>query len=265
VVTSNALTRVLLFEFQLEQLFQNLIGNALRYHGEKLPRIHVAAKMQDPLWLFSVEDNGIGIEPRFREQVLASLSVFTLRPSTPGLEWDSRFASVSSSAPEDESGSSLNEAGVRHFTLRSLVRRTLDQPNRPARSIILTEDNPADAGLVRESLCQHGVCGDLVGITDGDSAIRFIESLDSQPGACPDLVILDLNLPKCNGLEVLKAMRRSVKCRNTPVVILSSSDLPQDKDESLRLGASRYIRKPHRLAEFLALGAIFQGLMTDPV
>ncbi len=69
VVTSTALPRVFLFEFQLEQLFQNLIGNALRYHGEKPPQIHVAAKMQDAVWLFSIEDNGIGIEPKFREQV----------------------------------------------------------------------------------------------------------------------------------------------------------------------------------------------------
>jgi DNA-binding response OmpR family regulator len=117
--------------------------------------------------------------------------------------------------------------------------------------------------LVRESLCQNGVTGELIGISDGDSAIRFIESLDTHPEGCPDLVILDLNLPKYNGLEVLKVMRKSVRCRNVPVVILSSSDLPEDKDKSLRLGANRYIHKPYRLDEFLALGAIFRSLMPD--
>jgi len=58
-------------EFQLEQLFQNLIGNAIRYR-RGVPRIKIAATLQDRNWLFSVEDNGIGIEPRFQEQIFGA-------------------------------------------------------------------------------------------------------------------------------------------------------------------------------------------------
>jgi PAS domain S-box-containing protein len=69
VVTSESLPQVLIEEFQLEQVFQNLIGNALRYRSSRQPQIHVAAREEGTEWLFSVEDNGIGIESKFKEQV----------------------------------------------------------------------------------------------------------------------------------------------------------------------------------------------------
>jgi len=68
-ITSTALPRIRIYEFQLEQLFQNLIGNAIRYRGTDPPRIHVAAVRQDREWVFSVQDNGIGIDPQYKEQV----------------------------------------------------------------------------------------------------------------------------------------------------------------------------------------------------
>jgi PAS domain S-box-containing protein len=68
-ITHTALPCVRIHEFQLEQLFQNLIGNSIRYRSTDPPRIHVAARRQGTGWLFSVQDNGIGIEPQFKEQV----------------------------------------------------------------------------------------------------------------------------------------------------------------------------------------------------
>lgn len=118
---------------------------------------------------------------------------------------------------------------------------------------------------MREALQEEGVPGELIVISDGDSAIRYIDALDSQPDARPNLVILDLNLPKCNGLEVLKVLRASSKCKGTPVVILSSSDLQKDREESFRLGATHYIRKPLRLEEFLSLGSVFRAVLENPL
>lgn len=125
------------------------------------------------------------------------------------------------------------------------------------------EDNPADAGLVREVLQEHGITGELVVISDGDEAIRYIGGLDAQPVPCPDLVIIDLNLPKSPGLEVLKAMRQSTKCGRATALIFSSSDVESDKLEAKRLGASRYLRKPLRLEEFFRLGAVFREILED--
>jgi CheY-like chemotaxis protein len=115
---------------------------------------------------------------------------------------------------------------------------------------------------VREALNENGVPGELVVIDDGATAIRYIEALDADsPAKCPDLAIIDLSLPKISGFEALKAIRQSVGCRDTIVVILSSSDIQSDRDKALRLGASRYFRKPLRLKEFMGLGAVFRNLL----
>jgi CheY-like chemotaxis protein len=104
--------------------------------------------------------------------------------------------------------------------------------------------------------------GELTVVDDGESAIHLIQSLDQNAIAvCPDLVIIDLNLPRRSGCEVLEIMRRCEKCRHIPVVILSSSDALQDRAEAARLGATRYIRKPSRLEDFLALGATFREII----
>jgi light-regulated signal transduction histidine kinase (bacteriophytochrome) len=68
-ITRSPLPALRIHEFQLEQLFQNLIGNSVRYRSEASPRIHVAAELLDQEWVLSVADNGIGIEPQFKEQI----------------------------------------------------------------------------------------------------------------------------------------------------------------------------------------------------
>lgn len=68
-IVSAALPIVPMHEFQLEQIFQNLIGNAIRYRSGSPPRIHVSTRLQDNEWVFSVQDNGIGIDPKFKEQI----------------------------------------------------------------------------------------------------------------------------------------------------------------------------------------------------
>jgi DNA-binding response OmpR family regulator len=128
---------------------------------------------------------------------------------------------------------------------------------------MLAEDNPADAGLVRKALEDHGVEGEITIFNDGETAIQFVQSIDAQEFACPDLVIIDLNLPKRPGREVLQSVRLSVNCRQAPVVILSSSDAARDRADAARLGADLYIRKPSRLDEFLSLGAIFREILGE--
>jgi CheY-like chemotaxis protein len=189
-------------------------------------------------------------------------SVFTIPPSIPAPVWALRSASELSNEGAGKSGWSPRPDEVQRFTLQPRV----DEPGEPTlrpkpASILLVEDNRADATLVQEALEEHGVDGELIILTDGDSAIQFIRSLDAQRAGCPDLLILDLNLPKKPGRAVLECVRQSVTCSLMPVVILSSSDAAVDRAETARLGASLYIRKPSRLDEFMSLGAIFKTML----
>lgn len=125
----------------------------------------------------------------------------------------------------------------------------------------MVEDNPADVLLVREALQENAVRCELIIITNGERATEFIQAFDDGDASGPDLVILDLNLPRKPGLYVLERIRASKKCNHVPVVILSSSDNYQDKRDAAALGASQYFRKPSRLAEFLQLGSVFKELL----
>lgn len=131
--------------------------------------------------------------------------------------------------------------------------------------ILLVEDNPADAELVAEALAEAALeCG-LSVVRDGLQAIAFIERLDADPSSqCPDLVLLDLNLPKIGGVEVLNRVRLSPRCRDAKVLVISSSDTPVDRERSMRLGASEYFHKPSSLKQFMELGLKVRALLESP-
>jgi len=122
-------------------------------------------------------------------------------------------------------------------------------------NVLLVEDNPADINLVEEALEEAHLDCRLHIMRDGVRAIQFLERLDAEPDHPPlDVVLLDLNLPKIGGEEVLKRVRMSPKCDGVKVLIISSSDLPADREHMMKLGASDYFRKPSDLAQFMLLG-----------
>jgi CheY-like chemotaxis protein len=129
--------------------------------------------------------------------------------------------------------------------------------------IVLAEDNPADVGLVRAALREHEVVCDLRVISDGEEALSFIDRLDRDSRIpCPDLLLLDLYLPKRDGNEVLKHLRASERCARTPVVILTSSDAPSDHENAEKNAALHYFRKPSSLGQFMKLGTIVKEVIS---
>jgi CheY-like chemotaxis protein len=128
--------------------------------------------------------------------------------------------------------------------------------------IVIVEDNPADVGLVREALVKHSVRCSLTVLTDGERAFQLIDKIERERTPCPDLVLLDLKLPKLGGFEVLERVRASSWCSQVPVVVLSSSDEQQDKDRAAELGATRYVRKGSRLEEFMGIGAVVNEILS---
>lgn len=133
-------------------------------------------------------------------------------------------------------------------------------PPRP--HLLIVEDNRGDVLLVEEAIKLHNVDVQLHVVEDGEQACAFIERADEDPKApCPGLLLLDLNLPKKTGLEVLQKVRESRRCRNIPVVIFTSSNSPQDRNETSRLGADRYFQKPTRYEQFLKIGQVLREVL----
>jgi len=121
--------------------------------------------------------------------------------------------------------------------------------------ILIVEDNRGDVLLVREALLQSNLRFELNHLANGEEAFEYVRRFGKdgfEQG--PDLVVLDLNLPKRDGWEILDEMRSSPTLRETPVVILSSSGAPEDLSRASKVAGSIYIRKPSNLEEFLAIG-----------
>jgi two-component system, chemotaxis family, response regulator Rcp1 len=127
--------------------------------------------------------------------------------------------------------------------------------------IMLVEDNPADVALLNEALASHKVETLLFVARDGDEGIRALDAIDESCIPCPDLIVLDLNLPRKSGFAVLEKVRASRKCSQKPVVVFSSSDVEEDREQARRLGASFYIRKPSTLKDLMSIGEVLKKML----
>jgi DNA-binding response OmpR family regulator len=127
--------------------------------------------------------------------------------------------------------------------------------------IMLVEDNPADVTLLTEALASQDVETTMFVAHDGDEGIRALDAIDDAHIPCPDLIVLDLNLPRRSGFEVLERVRSSRECSRKPVVVFSSSDAEEDKEQARRLGASYYLRKPSTLKDLMSIGVELKKIL----
>jgi CheY-like chemotaxis protein len=133
-------------------------------------------------------------------------------------------------------------------------------------TILLAEDNPGDVFLVRRALEKHGLSVELVIVEDGQAALRYVERVDTDDSVfSPDLALLDLNLPRATGNRILKRIRQSQRCSGIPIIIITSSDSPLDRDAAAKLGATGYFQKPGDLAGFMQLGQIVRDALDGKV
>jgi CheY-like chemotaxis protein len=118
--------------------------------------------------------------------------------------------------------------------------------------ILLVEDNPGDVRLTKEALKDAKVRNNLHVAMDGVEALAFLRKQGKYAAAVrPDLILLDLNLPKKNGREVLEEIKRDDALQHIPIVILTTSQAEQDVVESYRLRANAFVTKPVDLEQFL--------------
>jgi two-component system, response regulator len=136
------------------------------------------------------------------------------------------------------------------------------------RTILLVEDNPDDEALTLRAFKKSDIRNEVVVLRDGAEALAYLFPGNGDTVPRPALILLDLNLPKVGGLEVLRRMRADERTQMIPVVVLTSSKLDEDILDSYRNGANAYVRKPVNFSDFAeavrTLG-VFWLLLNEPV
>lgn len=135
--------------------------------------------------------------------------------------------------------------------------------------ILLVEDNPGDVDLVREAITDNKVCNDLYVAVDGVEALDFLYRRGRFPEAPrPDLILLDLNLPRKDGREVLAEIKADEHLRRIPVVVLTTSKQEEDILRAYNLSANCYVTKPLDLDQFLhvvkSIDSFWLGIVALP-
>ena len=130
--------------------------------------------------------------------------------------------------------------------------------------ILIVEDHTPDVFLIQRALRQSQVEFELIRFEDGEQAMQAIRKPGLALLRIPDLVILDLNLPKVDGLEILRAIRKEPSLARVPVAVLTSSGALQDKVAAIASGANRFITKPVDLQSFVGtVGRSIKELLDD--
>jgi DNA-binding response OmpR family regulator len=129
--------------------------------------------------------------------------------------------------------------------------------------VVLVEDNPADEVLMRASLAVRFPDANLAVHHDGEQVMRWLDLLESEYAPRPDVILLDLNLPRFTGRQVLERMRGNSRCDSIPVVIVTSSDSSDDRAAVARLGAASFFQKPMKYDAFMKLGDLVHEVLTS--
>jgi CheY-like chemotaxis protein len=136
-------------------------------------------------------------------------------------------------------------------------------PQVEAPRVVLVEDRLEDELLIREALAPRFPNADITVLRDGEQMMRWIDMIESEYAPCPDVILLDLNLPRFRGEQVLERLRGTSRCGPVPVVIVTSSDAPKDREVAARLNASRYFRKPQDYDAFMKLGDVVYDVLSS--
>lgn len=125
---------------------------------------------------------------------------------------------------------------------------------KPAHAILLVEDNPADVKITQRAIKDSGLAVDLIVVRDGQEAVDYLLRQGPHAGGpwrSPDLILLDVNLPKLTGREVLEQIRATPTLGTVPVVVLTTSRRQEDVEQMYRAGANTYIEKPQEFPRFV--------------
>jgi chemotaxis family two-component system response regulator Rcp1 len=172
----------------------------------------------------------------------------------------SAWPSVSASLIATMGGSGSNRNPDADRSSASLSRS--DQSGVRPWQILIAEDSKSDVYLIRQALKKSGIDAQIHVADDGEKAVMFFEQADADAAApCPDLILLDINMPRYKGGDILRKLRASARCKDALVLIVTSSDSQRDREDMEAFGANGYFRKPSEFSEFMKLGPLVCDLL----
>ncbi len=263
-VTIKTLPVIQAYPTQMVQLLQNLVGNAIRYCPEdRTPTVTVYSEESNDSIVISVKDNGDGIEDQFREQIFMPFKRLVGRK----IAGTGLGLAISKKIIELHNGKLWHEnaadgGSIFHFSLpaelhlnqnSSSERKSSFSINQksifPVSNVLLVEDNPLDVELARLLLLEEqDVEFNLHAVSSAERALNWLQT-PSNPKI--DLILLDINMPGMNGLELLSILKQDKSLKHIPVSMLSTSNDEEDISKARELGACDYMTKPPSMEHFM--------------
>ncbi len=237
-------------------LLDNLLGNAWKFTARTAnPRIELKSRMEGLETVFFVRDNGAGFDMAHAGVLFQPFQRLHNAADFPG----TGIGLATVQRVVDHHGGRIWAEGAvgRGATVFFTIPSSRGQESAMNRSsiILLVEDNPDDVELTLRAFRKSKILNEIVVVTDGVEALDYVFATGAHAGrdpkSIPEVILLDLKLPKIGGLEVLRRLRADERTRRMPVVVLTSSNEEKDILSSYDLGANSFVRKPVDFAQFV--------------
>lgn len=267
---------------QLTQLLRNLVSNGIKYCSEERPRVHVAAELvkdgaehgERGTWRFSVHDNGIGISAEHFENIFRMFQRLHHRTEYPGTGIG---LAICQKIVERHEGqiwveSEVGKGSTFFFSipnLRTEEDKVAQESNNGSAAdvveVLLVEDNPGDVEMTERILKDSKFNLNINVAKDGELAMDFLRKRGAHANAPrPNLVLLDLNMPRMNGYQVLDKLKEDPELKDIPVMILTSTQGERDRLYGLGISPNRYCNKPLDLSRFDTLVDLLKSGAVTP-